>query len=177
MKIAIIDFEASSLGNNSYPIEVGVAIVDLISSEISSDGFLIRPHETWTDWNEDSALIHNIPRSELFKNGLDVDEAAARLKGMVQGLPVFCDSPAFDNKWSARLFDAVGRAPGFIIHSLWDVAWRYVPDNQSADKLMGWFARITPLLRRRNPHRAEADARMLAEGILNVRDFSRVFFT
>lgn len=63
---AVIDFEASSLDENSYPIEVGVAIVR--DGALTSWSSLIRPTPEWRSrdaWSRSSERVHQISREML----------------------------------------------------------------------------------------------------------------
>ena len=63
--LIFLDIEASGLGPDSWPIEVGLAwIVDQAVQTWSS---LIRPEPDWDPdaWSDQSAIIHNIPREDL----------------------------------------------------------------------------------------------------------------
>ncbi|SHK06641.1 hypothetical protein SAMN02745194_04091 [Roseomonas rosea] len=104
--IAFIDFEASSLGANSHPIEVGWFRAD----EEVAEAHLIRPAEGWTDWAAASECIHGISREVLLQEGRPVMEVALRL---LQALPpgevlVFSDAPAWDQDWLDTLFREAG---------------------------------------------------------------------
>ena len=56
-KIAFLDFEASSLGKQGYPIEVAWVL-----SNGEEESHLIRPDPTWTDWDLKAEAIHGIAR-------------------------------------------------------------------------------------------------------------------
>ena len=78
-RFAFLDFEASSLDRDSWPIEVGLSWID-DSHEIQTFESLIRPAPEWSEeaWSQASALVHNIPRSSL--------EKAPRVEVVAQGL-------------------------------------------------------------------------------------------
>ena len=65
-----IDFEASSLREDSYPIAVAW---NLPNGHIRR--FLISPLgvEGWSDWSEESEQIHGIDRLRLITNGWEPD--------------------------------------------------------------------------------------------------------
>jgi hypothetical protein len=75
--IWIIDVDASGLGNASDPIEVG------ITNGVESYSSLIKPLSSWTDWNEDSAGIHNIGRDTLASEGKEAFVVAEELNAML----------------------------------------------------------------------------------------------
>lgn len=102
--ITILDFEASGLESDSYPIQVAWNIGDEVTS------FLINPlsADGWTWWNADSELIHGIPREFLIENGSDIAVVAAAMIEQLSGKLVHSDAVAFDSFWCKRLFDAAG---------------------------------------------------------------------
>ena len=98
MKIAFLDVEASSLGNDSYPIEIAYATED--GKEWSA---LIKPMAHWFDWDEESEKVHNIPRSDLVA-GMNPGDALAHLNHMVEEGYVFhTDAPSWDEFWISRI--------------------------------------------------------------------------
>jgi len=104
-----IDFEASSLGSCSYPIEVAWNIGDKIESH------LIKPFADWTDWDMASEQIHGIPRSQIETEGEDGNIIANRMNEVLRGVRVFSDNALFDWGWCKVLFDKVRSTPEFII--------------------------------------------------------------
>lgn len=100
---AFIDFEASSLARDSYPIEVGWVFEDG-----RGESHLIRPLPAWTDWDPRAAAIHGISRSTLETVGLDVDVVAHRLLDSLLGHAVHASSPSWDGKWLSVLLRGAG---------------------------------------------------------------------
>jgi hypothetical protein len=98
-----IDFEASSLGKDSYPIEVGWVFVDG-----RSEGHLIRPAPTWTDWNVEAEAIHGIARTTLEREGVPHERVAARMIEVLDGHDLFASAPSWDGKWLSVLLRAAG---------------------------------------------------------------------
>lgn len=98
-----IDFEASSLSQDSYPIEFAWGSD---SEEILS--FLISPQEIphWTDWNDDAERVHGITRDLLMENGMEVRKACHTIFEALNGSIVYCDAPAYDSYWFSELFKA-----------------------------------------------------------------------
>ncbi|MBY6059479.1 hypothetical protein [Leisingera daeponensis] len=102
-----IDFEASSLSPQSWPIEVGLAWLD--GKRVVSVSKLIRPRWNWPegDWNPKSEEVHGIPRSDL--DGADhADNVAVWLLEVVEGRPLVSDAPEFDQRWCDRLLGKPG---------------------------------------------------------------------
>lgn len=101
-EIVIIDVEASGLDEiHSYPIEIA-----WLSLTRESDSFLINPNTAggWNNWEEDSAKVHNIPRSLCCSNGLSIYEACSRLNSQLNGCLVLSDAVVSDNMWIDKLF-------------------------------------------------------------------------
>jgi hypothetical protein len=98
-----IDFEASSLGKTSYPIEVGWAFEDG-----RSENHLIRPAPRWTDWDAASEAIHGISRETLARDGEPHDLVARRLVEALTGHDAFASAPSWDGKWLSALLRAAG---------------------------------------------------------------------
>lgn len=73
MKV-FIDFEASSLSDRSYPVEVAWVFQDG-----RSESHLIAPAPEWTDWDERAEAIHGIGRGMLVAEDEWHDDVAARI--------------------------------------------------------------------------------------------------
>lgn len=66
--LVTIDFEASALTLQSFPIEVGIAIARSPTGEIETWSSLIRLEEDWAasdQWDPNSERIHGISRRSL----------------------------------------------------------------------------------------------------------------
>lgn len=98
-----LDFEASSLGDDSYPIEVGWAAEDG-----STESHLIRPAPEWTDWDPGAEAIHNLSRARLVADGEPHDQVARRALDALSGHEVFVSAPSWDGKWMSVLLRAAG---------------------------------------------------------------------
>lgn len=107
--LVFLDFEASSLGKRSYPIEVGWVFEDG-----RSEAHLIRPAEDWTDWDEAAEAIHHIARSQLLVEGAPHDVVARRMIEELSGHDLLASAPSWDGKWLSTLL----RASGLPRHSL-----------------------------------------------------------
>lgn len=103
MSKIIIDCEASSLNDDSYPIQI--AWVDLETDQ--HDSFYIRPDPTWDDWDEYAEhQIHGLSRSFIEHNGLPLQKACERLLNTFkQGDMLFSDAPDYDSFWLNRLME------------------------------------------------------------------------
>jgi hypothetical protein len=107
--IAFLDFEASSLADDSYPVEVGWVFEDG-----RSESHLIRPAPDWTDWDPLAQAIHGISRRQLLDEGAPHAEVAARMIDQLAGHDLYASAPSWDGKWLSVLL----RAAGYPRHAL-----------------------------------------------------------
>ncbi|WP_426416266.1 hypothetical protein [Aestuariirhabdus sp. LZHN29] len=147
-----IDYEASSLHEGSYPIEVGVALADG-----TTRCWLIRPQIQWTDWDPVSAGVHNIPRDQLYAEGMSACAVAAELNQQFARKTLYCDGYPYDNYWQQRLFDAAGFCAAFELRSVLTLLdegqrhrWKTVRNHIAASEGV-------------KLHRADNDARLLQQ--------------
>lgn len=68
-----VDFEASGIAPDSFPIEIAVMSADDDSQA------LIRPIYYWTHWSFDARDMHGISRESLLGGGLDPSIIAVEL--------------------------------------------------------------------------------------------------
>jgi hypothetical protein len=107
--LVFLDFEASSLGKTSYPIEVAWAFEDG-----RSESYLIRPAPQWIDWDEEAEAIHGIAHATLMSDGVPHDAVAERMIDVLTGHALHASAPSWDGKWLSTLL----RAAGLPRHSL-----------------------------------------------------------
>jgi hypothetical protein len=98
-----LDFEASSLGDDSYPIEVGWVFEDGGEEE-----HLIRPAPRWTDWDSTAEAIHGLSREELKAMGEPHEMVAKRILEALSSHTVYVSAPSWDGKWLSVLLRAAG---------------------------------------------------------------------
>jgi hypothetical protein len=96
-----LDFEASSLSKQSYPIEVGWA-----GEDGSMERRLIRPAPSWTDWDDAAEAIHRIPRETLLAEGTPHDEVARQVLEALGSHDVYVTAPSWDGMWLSKLLRA-----------------------------------------------------------------------
>ena len=90
----ILDFEASSLSDGSYPITAGLVIQGKVHY------WVIKPQPDWVDWSLASQAIHGIKRSELMDFGMPADEVYAQIGELLNGVPViYSDNPYWESRW------------------------------------------------------------------------------
>ena len=112
--IAFIDLEASGLGAESWPIEVGWCFPDS-----APRAQLIRPEPGWKDdaWDPKAQALHGVAREELMRAGAAPKEVCAALNDALRGAKVYSDAPDWDGFWLYRLYQAAKMRQTF---ELWD---------------------------------------------------------
>jgi DNA polymerase III subunit epsilon len=154
--IMFIDFEASSLSENSWPIEVGLAWLDH-DNKIRSAARLIKPHPSWDaeDWSERSAAVHKIPFDDLqtAEPAHEVAQWVARTVGFSR---LISDSKPYDGYWLQKLMKTAGRSDEFEIFSLQEEVY---DSFEGAARAM--FNRA--FANGHSPHRADQDAARIAQ--------------
>lgn len=145
-----VDFEASGIAPDSYPIEVAVA-----SSETSVSS-LIRPARYWTHWSFDAQDMHGLTQDHLLQEGDTPKTVAERMNQLFSG-QVLCSDLPQDGFWLDVLYEAADLIPTFELKPL-EV---FVGREAARD-----IYRLLPTTRR---HRALHDATALMEAC-------RVFF-
>jgi len=98
-----LDFEASSLSDESYPIEVGWAAEDG-----ATESHLIRPAPGWLDWDPQAEALHGLSRAHLLSAGEPHEAVARRALEALSAHQVFVSSPSWDGKWMSVLLRAAG---------------------------------------------------------------------
>lgn len=96
-----IDFEASGIAPNSYPIEVAVVFPD---GEYQA---LIQPATYWDHWSYDAQDMHQITREQLVNEGTPAIQVAQRMNELFDGKILCSDNPA-DCFWLDVLYEAAG---------------------------------------------------------------------
>ncbi|TMV02589.1 hypothetical protein FGK63_20390 [Ruegeria sediminis] len=160
--ISFIDFEASSLSQNSWPIEVGIATIN--DGQIESWGSLIRPAASWDleDWDLAAELKTGINRHELYDAPAPRDVADELIqRAETSDFVLYSDAPAFDANWLRVLMDehpSDQRVQALDFDTL-------INTRMSQD-MKAWERVYNYLDSHPAPHRAEADARRLASAFL-----------
>lgn len=162
----IIDFEASGLGKNSYPIEVAWG-----DGRHPATSFLLNPERmnNWTDWDPRSMEFHRIPRDELIRKGEDPKRVAEKMVKELAGKTLYSDEPRYDNMWKDRLLKDCGYDPELIqIKNLKYFLDRMVKATSPKMKftdLLEEFSAKTEI-----PHRAGPDVSWLFEFVNFVKN-------
>jgi hypothetical protein len=94
----ILDFEASSLSDCSYPISAGL----IVNGQIHY--WLIKPKPEWIDWSLASQAIHGMKRSYVIENGFDVQRVYEEMIRALAGFEVvYSDNPYWESRWLTQL--------------------------------------------------------------------------
>lgn len=116
--IEVVDFEASSLGPDSYPIEIGW------TEGSKHHSYLIRPYAMWTDWDDYAENeIHRISREQLMDEGLPPDEVMELANQSIGAGVIWCDGGIYDLRWLAVLERCSGVRAKFSLGSVQKLLW------------------------------------------------------
>lgn len=154
-----IDFEASSLDDGTYPIEVGIARWLSPDSPIEGWSTLICPTANWErhgSWSSGSEKVHGIAREEL-ATGLSPSDAMRRLNAIIGANTAYCDGGDFDRHWLGMVQHAGGRAATFDIGNFDDLKLKLPHGGHF--RLQTWLNDSPP------PHRARQDAERLMKAL------------
>lgn len=157
-----LDFEASSLSADSWPIEIGLTRVDE-DGHLHTASKLIRPHESWDieDWSQASAEIHNIPFDVLMNTGEDAEDVARWALEQTQSHVIISDAPEFEKRWYNKLLGSIGQFKLQIHHI----------DAYFGSTLLapGLSVAYEHLSRTAVPHRAGPDSAIMAKAWVKGR--------
>jgi len=156
---AIIDVEASGLGPESYPIEIGVVLS-------SGEGYcsLILPALNWKYWDPVAEKIHGISREELLAHGKSVSEVALDLNRLLRGQTVYSDGWVVDQPWITRLFFEASISREFFFSPLESIL--------SEEQMAVWHEIKKDVIEegKLKRHRASADAWIIQETYSRTRN-------
>lgn len=120
--IITLDTEASGLSDDSYPISIGIA------GDNKTWFWLICPLEDWDYWDEFSAEIHGISRSQLIEQGRDPYLVCRELNALFADKVLIVDS-TWDVFWISKMFRDINVKMNFQIRKIEDI---YSPTAASA---------------------------------------------
>lgn len=141
-----IDFEASGIAPDSYPIEVAVVYP---GGEYQS---LIQPASYWDYWSYDAQDMHSLSREQLIAEGKPPLEVAQDMNRLFDGKTLCSDNPT-DCFWVDVLYEAAGIEMTFNVKPLESFLGR--------EAAGGIYSRL-PV---RKGHRALQDAQALAKAV------------
>lgn len=163
-RVAILDIEASALETGSFPIEVGIALVQSPSDPIGVGAKLIQPDNAWLEsgvWSKSSEAVHGLSLERIKREGEAVEDVCDWLNGFLGANTIVAsDAPRYDQDWLDTLFAAAKREQMFRIFDF-EVLTRDFGVDQ--------HGHLSYLLRQsRAPHRAAADAWRLASNLMET---------
>jgi hypothetical protein len=102
--IYFVDFEASSLTDGSFPVEIG-----WVSEDGLAESHLIRPEPSWTAWSWESQQVHGVSREQLHLEGRPAEWVARRVFEVLDPAKALCISDAVehDQHWLELLMQTV----------------------------------------------------------------------
>jgi len=106
-----VDFEASGIHPDSYPIEIGIVGPDF---EFEA---LIQPVRYWTYWSHDAQDMHGITRYLIESQGVAPIQLCQQLNDRFSGQVLWSNSH-YDALWVDILFEAAGIQPEFEIKDI-----------------------------------------------------------
>jgi len=158
-----LDFEASGIGQHTFPIEVAVA--DPTSGEVQS--WLIRPTPEWLAvgvWDKAAEAVHGLTVERITAEGLSVEQVTEALTNVAYGARVLSDSPGHDGHWLRTLYSATGvNNPPFALQDFHHFAWACATRVGRRPDIAFVKAETEAAVRFPVTHRAGADARHNAE--------------
>lgn len=164
-----MDFEASGLGADGYPIQVAWSG----SHGAVDECWFIAPPAAggWAldeGWDPAAERVHGISAAAVREHGKPADWIAARMNVQLAGQVVYVDGGACDLVWCRQLFAAAGVVQEFTIGDYWDLLLRTVPPSRTRQP--GWYHALQDAAWRRvrtrhdgRRHHADSDVRYLIE--------------
>jgi len=126
-----IDFEASSLNADSYPIEVAWSLEDG-----TIESHLINPYaiDSWTDWDPMAQTIHGLSRNTLSNEGKHLKWVAQRMNEVLADKVLLTNAYEFDLDWCETLFKAADEKMHFTFGDAWQVFGQHLGVCSSIEK-------------------------------------------
>lgn len=164
-----LDFEASGLGADGYPIQVAWSAADGSVMEC----WYIEPDAThgWAleaGWEPAAERVHGIAFATLREQGRPAAWVAARMNEQLEGQTVYVDGGACDQVWCRQLFAAAGVEPRFEIGDYWELLLDILPPSRT--RQAGWQYALQDIAWKRvqaagggRRHHADTDVRYLVE--------------
>jgi len=152
--ITIIDFEASGLESDSYPIQVAWNIGEEVHSHF------INPEcvPEWQGWSIISEDVHGLSRDFLREHGEHPNDVACKMNASLQDGVIYSDAVAYDRNWCQCLFDASDEKMNFSFADFWLKLAEYAPAGIRGSGVYGMTEWMNHLL-----HTAKKNAGHLQE--------------
>lgn len=114
--LAFLDFEASGLHPDSYPLKVSICTLD----DEDTYETLIKPATYWNHWSFDAQDLHGIERDSLIREGRSPESVAADLNRLFAGKTLIADANE-DAFWMDVLFEAAGIDQKFDVVNVYNL--------------------------------------------------------
>ncbi len=149
-RVLFLDIEASSLGPESWPVEIGWAWI--VDGRVESREAVVAPRESWpvSAWCAAAERCHGLTLDRV-RRGWPADAVAAMTDAFAD-FEVVSDNPGWDQMWLDLLRE--GR-PVVKVNALRSAARRHLSADAASVLALELF-------RDRAPHRAGGDAERLA---------------
>ena len=161
-----IDFEASSLNLDSYPIEVAWSLEDG-----SIESHLINPYaiDSWLDWDPMAQTLHGLSRNTLSNEGKHPKWVAQRMNEVLADKVLLTNAYEFDLDWCETLFKAADESMCFTFGDAWHVFGLQLNMERTAVSSQTVYHQLTQVSEQAwkqvsgEQHRASVDVQQLIE--------------
>jgi len=132
-ELQFIDFEASSLNPDSYPIEVAWS-----NQDGTRKSHLINPYSVkeWRDWSTSSQSIHGLSRNRLSQEGKPALWVANHMNEDLKGKVLLTNCVEYDLDWCQKLFKSTGQEMKFKLGDVWHVFSLHLHLEPSLEQVM-----------------------------------------
>jgi hypothetical protein len=153
----IVDVEASGFGQESYPIEIGLALAK--NERYCS---LITPPASWTHWDKKAEQVHQITQEALKNHGNPIQKVARDLNHILKDTTIYSDGWVVDKPWITKLFTKAQIPKLFFISPLERILTE--PQMEIWHKTKDRITLQTNLTR----HRASSDSFIIQETFMQT---------
>lgn len=132
-ELLLIDFEASSLNPDSYPIEVAWS-----NQDGTRESHLINPYSVkeWRDWSKSAQEVHGLSRNRLAQEGRPALWIAERMNKLLKGKVLLTNCFEYDLDWCEKLFMAAGKDMQFKLGDVWPIFVFHLHFEPSIEQVM-----------------------------------------
>lgn len=103
MKLGFIDFEASGLSEDSFPLEIGWT-----KDGENVESYYIHPDPSWNlkSWSSAAQNLHGIELKSVFEFGVDTKIVSQAMNSALNGYILLSDSASHDIRWANMIFQS-----------------------------------------------------------------------
>ena len=141
--ITVIDFEASGLESDSYPIQVAWNIGEEVHAHFISPDFV----PAWQGWSVVSEGVHGLSREFLREHGEHPNDVAKVMNTSLKDAVIYSDAVPYDRNWCQRLFDASDEEKSFSFADFWVKLADYAPSGIRGSGVYGMTEWTNKLMR------------------------------